>query len=267
MSRLITLLLSTVLLTSFAGCAVVPGSAEEAALRGQPERPKVHTDLVRAMLAQNQNHAALAHIEALEKESGSDKQQLLWLRAQAQYKLGDLEESEQNYRRLLNGPYAGQAWHGLGLIAARSDLRTAVKCLNRAVQRRPTDGQIRNDLGYTLLLAGRLTEARHHLATATELAANDVQAQNNLVLSYLLDGQQQQADGLARSFAMDAQGMRQLQAQAKVMRRMMAQRAQEFEQPLSADQADWAEPEKQSHEKTKTQSDNRPLPGLYRNPR
>ena len=86
-------LVSAVLAMWLSGCAVVPDSAEEAALRERPVKPQVHADLVQTMLAQGQNYAALAHIEELEARRGADTEQLRWLRATAQYKLGDLAAS------------------------------------------------------------------------------------------------------------------------------------------------------------------------------
>ena len=243
-----------------AGCAAVPNSAEEAALRERPEQPRMHAELIGTMLAKGRNYAALAHIEELEREGKTDKDQLRLLRASAQYQLGELKASEDNYRALTSTAYAGQAWHGLGLIAAQRNLREAVGYLNNAVSARPTDPQIRNDLGYTLMLAGRLAEARHHLATATELTPADEQAQNNLVLSFLLEGQQQQARKLARSFRIAEDSFRQLQAESRVIQRLMAQRASEFEQPL-------AESAKEKSHDKQDADQRQSIPGLYRNRR
>ncbi len=258
------LLSASLLLPILTACAVVPDSADEAALRERPQQPAVHADLVQSMLAQDQNYAALAHIEELEANGRADAEQLRWLRAMAQYKLGELDASERNYRRLLAGRYAGQAWHGLGLIAARRDLAESVTYFNRAVAVRPTDAQVRNDLGYTLMLAGRLTEARHHLATATELNPNAVQAQNNLVLSFLLEDQQREALSLARSFELDAAQLRQLQAESQVMRRLMAQRADEFTDAAAARAAVPTSKEIPAYEPQDAADNERTLPGLYR---
>lgn len=240
-------------------CVAIPDSADEAAMRERREKPEVHADLVEAMLAQGQNHAALAHIEELERKRSGDPQQLRYLRAKTQYKLGDLAAAERNYRRLIDGDYAGEAWHGLGLIAARTDLRSAVLNFNRAVSVRPTDAGIRNDLGYTLMQAGRLTEARHHLATATELDPNGVQAQNNLVLSFLLDGQETRARGLADSFKLPASQWRQLRAESEIMRRLIAQRSAE----LMAQPENPPTQERNPDEKLDSNTQRRSLPGLY----
>lgn len=243
-------------------CASIPNSAEEAALRERPDQPRIHAELISNMLAQGRNYAAMAHIEELEREGRTDKDQLLLLRASAKYQLDELVEAESGYRALTDSDYAGQAWHGLGLIAAQRNLRESVIYFNKAVTARPTDAQIRNDLGYTLMLAGRLAEARHHLATAAELSADDVQAKNNLVLSYLLEGQQEQARKLSRSFRINDEDFRQLQAESRVIQRLMAQRANEFEQPLAEMPA---EKEKSNERKATDQRES--IPGLYSNRR
>ena len=261
MSKAILALIASMVLLS--ACAVVPDSADEAAMRERPEKPQVHADLVKAMLEQGQSYAALAHIEELESRGGADTELLLWLRATAQYKLGDYAESEQNYRALQDSTYAGQAWHGLGLIAAQRNLAESVRYLNRAVAARPTDAQIRNDLGYTLMLAGRLTEARHHLATATELNPNALQAKNNLILSFLVEAKQEQAKQLANSFSTNAAQLRQLQAESAVIRRLMLNRAAEFNH-VAADAAALTQQEKTAHEEQEFDGAERSMPGLYR---
>lgn len=245
------------------GCAIVPDSAEQAALRERPEQPGVHVDLVQAMLNQGKNHAALAHVEELETRGDSDPDQLRWLRARAQYKLGEVDAAKRNYLILIDTPYAARAWHGLGLIAARYDLAEAVQDFNRAVAARPTDAQLRNDLGYTLMQAGRLTEARHHLATATELDPDAVQAQNNLVLSFLVAGQESQAQQLLRSFDIAPARLRELKAQSQVMRRIMASRADEFDQATVAPSSAISK-EKAAYDTQNDADTERALPGLYR---
>jgi Flp pilus assembly protein TadD len=249
-------------------CAVVPDTAEEAAMRERPEQPRIHADLIRSMLAQGQNYAALAHIEELQRSGKSNRDELASLRAFALYKLDLIPEAQRAYTALLDTAYAAQAHHGLGLIASRSDLRTAVRHFNSAVQLRPTDAGIRNDLGYTLMLAGRLTEARHHLATAMELAADGVQAKTNLVMSFLLEGETKRAQALARNFGIDAAQMQQIAAESRVVRRLMADRAHEFTANFTADITVQADDDHKNEETRHAIENNRAarqsIPGLYR---
>lgn len=240
------------------GCAAVPDSAEEAALRERPEQPRMHADLIKSMLAQGQNYAALAHIEELERLDKSNPDQLRWLRALALYKLDQFEESRRSYQGLLNSAYAGEAHHGLGLIAARHSLKLAVRHFNQALKLRPTDPEIRNDLGYTLMMAGRLTEARHHLATATELDSNGVKAKSNLVVSFVLEGKMAEAGSLAQSFGIDSEQLRQLEAEGRVMRRLIARHADEFAAPAAGE-----DKQDEQTELDESKPGREPIPGLY----
>lgn len=244
-------------LVAATGCAAVPDSAEEAAMRERPEQaPKVHAELVRGMLAQGQYYAALAHIEELDRSGGAPEDELTLLRASTQFKLERFEAARQAYLSLLDTDFAGQAHHGLGLVAAREHLGQAVRHFNTAVRLRPTDSELRNDLGYTLLLAGRLAEARHHLATATELAPNAVKPQLNLVISYLLEGDAKTARRLAASFNFDGAQMRRLSEQAERVRLAAQARAAEFQAP----------PIMESHDEMESRSQQpaADIPGLYR---
>ncbi len=247
------------LLLALTACASVPDTAEEAALRERPQQPRMHAELVRGMLSQGKYHAALAHIEELERAGDANPRELRWLRAMSLYKLGQIEESRRAYQGLLKTDYAGQAHHGLGLIVARQDLRQAVRHFNQAVKLRPTDAEIRNDLGYTLLLAGRLTEARHHLATATELAPGESKAHSNLVLSFQLEGRESEAQSLARTLGLGEDQQRQLELEAQLIRRLVAQRAEEF---TAKDEV-----ENDVEDDSDSLTDDRPLPGLYRRTR
>ena len=235
-------------------CASVPDTAEEAALRERPNQPRMHAGLIRGMLAKGKYHAALAHIEELERAGGANPDELTWLRALTLYKLDQVEEARVRYRRLLDTEFAGQAYHGLGLIAARQDLRQAVVFFNQAVKLRPTDAEIRNDLGYTLLLARRLVEARHHLATATELDPDNRKAASNLVLSFLLEGKREQGLELGRSLGLEAEQLRHLQAESRLIEKLVAQRSEEFTA------AELQEVSRENHDAKRVVD--QPLPGL-----
>lgn len=242
-------------------CAIVPDTAEEAALRERPDRPGVHADLVRGMLQQGQYYAALAHVEELERSRRGSDHELLLLRAAALYQLDEIPAARQAYQELLRTEYAGQAHHGLALILARDQLGAAVTHFNSAVALLPTDPQIRNDLGYTLLLAGRLTEARHHLATAAELAPGSDTAKSNLVLAEFLADRPQQARLLAQRHGIPAQRQRELQAESVLIARLINQRAAEFTAP-----GDTAGATAEQHDEGSQQLNQRRrtgIPGLY----
>ncbi|MGQ0618640.1 MAG: tetratricopeptide repeat protein [Panacagrimonas sp.] len=161
--------------------------AEEIPVDDPATQRKVHTDLIRQMLGQEQFYAALAHIEAQVRESGSTDE-LRVLEAQARRKLKQPEQAQAIYRDLLRTSYVAEAYHGLGLISAATDLKTAVWQLQQAVKRQPANAEMRNDLGYALMVANRYPEALTELATAVELEAGggSGKARNNLVLLMLV---------------------------------------------------------------------------------
>ncbi|WP_420465135.1 tetratricopeptide repeat protein [Panacagrimonas sp.] len=173
--------------------------AEEIPDDSPDARRKVHTDLIRGMLRQQQYYAAVAHIEAQVRESGpSDELRLL--EADARRRLGQSAAAQAIYRELLRTEFAAQAYHGLGLTNVQTDLRTAVWQMQQAVQRRPTDTEMRNDLGYALMLAGQHGAALTQLATAVELetGSGSKKARHNLILLMIVTGDEPAVKKLAQ---------------------------------------------------------------------
>jgi Flp pilus assembly protein TadD len=158
----------------------------------------VHVDLIRGMLEKRQYYAALAHIEDQKRVSGSTRE-LKLLEAEAHRKLGQGPQAEKLYKELLGSEYDADAEHGLGLLYAGRDLNSAVQHLRLAVQRRPTDADFRNDLGYALMVSGRYKEALPELATAVELDQNNPLSRNNLITLLLLIKDEARAKQVAQS--------------------------------------------------------------------
>ncbi|MEK6806890.1 MAG: hypothetical protein AABY95_09625 [Pseudomonadota bacterium] len=154
---------------------------------GEPQwdQQKIHLDLVRGMMAQGQYYAALAHIQE-QRNRGYKANDLRLLEAEAQRKLKRYPEAERTYRLLLTTSLAAEAYHGLGLLYAGRDLGQSLANLRRAVQMRPAAAAMRNDFGYALMLAGRYNEALPELATASELAPEQMQNANNLIMLLVL---------------------------------------------------------------------------------
>lgn len=179
------LILLTISLLSLAGCATSP--ARDAGLAAEPGAPakQLHTDLVREMVAQGRNYAALAHIEELQS-SGGPREELLLLHAQVLARLGRNAQAEREYKQLLSSTFEGEARHGLGLLYASRNLALSLQYLRSATRQRPTEAGIRNDYGYALLSAGQYPEARLQLATAYELDTAREKYRNNYVLALLL---------------------------------------------------------------------------------
>ena len=205
-----------------------------AACKSQPERPQsaenydvaaadpakvrqIKGDAVRAMLDQGQYYAALAHIEE-QKQGAADSPDLIYLEAEARRHLRQREQAEALYRRLMGGPLEGKAWHGLGLLTAPSDLDAAIRSLRNASAKLPTDVEIRNDLGYALMEAGRYTEALPELSTAAELAPSQLKSRNNLIILMLLTGNQAGADQMAKQSGATPETVKQLRSQAQAIR-------------------------------------------------
>ena len=194
-----------------AGCSGTPpkddGRSEQEAGRA------LHDDLIREMLAQKKYYAALAHVQQQQAQTG-DTPQLRWLEAEARRNLGQYQVAEELYKSLLSTPYVAEGRHGLGLLYSRVDLRAAVWQLQQAVQRRPTDAEMRNDLGYALMVAGRFNEALPQLATAAELDPDGSRSRNNLIVLLLLTHDEAGAKRVAAESGISADAMAGLRKQA-----------------------------------------------------
>jgi len=178
---------------------------------------QIKSDAVRALLDQGQYYAALAHIEA-QKQAIPDSPEVIYLEAEARRHLQQREQADALYKRLLGGPLEGKAWHGLGLLTASSDLAGAIRALRNASNKLPTDVEIRNDLGYALMEAGRYSEALPELSTAAELAPSQLKSRNNLIILMLLTGNQAGADRMAKQAGATPETVKQLRNQAQAIR-------------------------------------------------
>lgn len=176
---------------------------------------QVHLDLIQRMLDQDQNYAALAHIETLQRK-GNDTQ-LRLLEADTRRKLGQYPQAQQLYTALLNTSYSAQAYHGLGLIAARSNPTVSLDYLQRAVRLMPTNVEMRNDLGYALMLARRYPDALPQLATAVELEPGNGKSRNNLLILMMLMRDEASVQRIVRESRIDAATLADLRKRASSM--------------------------------------------------
>lgn len=202
-----------------AGCTA-PHAVERRIDRGEdlpvndPQRDRqVHLDLIRRMLEQNQNYAALAHIQALQAQ-GNDNQ-LRLLEADTRRKLGQNASAQALYTALLPTAYAAPAYHGLGLITAQTDPAQSLDYLRRAVRLQPTSIEMRNDLGYALMLARRYPEAMTELSTAVELDPQGSKSRNNLVILMILMRDEASVQRLVREAQIDAATLADLRRRAQ----------------------------------------------------
>ena len=178
--------------------------------------PSLHRDLIVGMLEQKQYYAALAHVQQQQNQSGATPE-LRYYEAEARRRLGQTRAADALYRDLLKSDYAAQAYHGLGLLQVKTDLKAAVQLLQQAVQRQPTDTQMRNDLGYALMMAGRYQEALPQMATAVELDPGNVKSVNNLIVLLLLRRDEAGARRVAEEGGISAEALAALRKQAQAL--------------------------------------------------
>lgn len=220
--RLLWTAITLACLSAMAGCAservsprTMPGATLDQA-RGPDENARLYTDLIRQMMAQDRFYAALAHLEAREREFGvSDELRLL--RADILRRMDDKDAATVLYRQLLDSPFAGQAHHGLGLVLSPSDPARGLEHLEKAVAQVPTDARMRNDLGYALLRQGDYRGARLQLATAYQLDEDNELNRNNYILLLLVEGDAQRAAGIAARSHVGANLMRELRNEARMI--------------------------------------------------
>jgi tetratricopeptide (TPR) repeat protein len=207
---------------SLAGCALpqrvdAPPRAPSGSADALTVDREVYADLIRSMLDQGQYYAALAHVQQRRAAGGGNADELRYLEAEARRGLGQIAAADGLYQGLLRGRLAGQAYHGLGLLHAGSDLPRAIAYLREAARVRPTDADVRNDLGYALLRARRYRESLHELATAIELAPQGDKARNNLLLLMMVQGDNAAVERIVRESAVAPATVARLRQQARAM--------------------------------------------------
>jgi len=149
---------------------------------GQSQGDTMHLELIERMLASGRVYAVLAHLDALPVKD-RDAPRAQWLRAEALRQMQDHATATQLYVSLMEGPYAGLAHRGLGLVASsQGQSDTALRHFEIARGLLPTDSRVRNDLGYACLLAGDIARARTELLTALELDPHAATVTANFLL-------------------------------------------------------------------------------------
>jgi Flp pilus assembly protein TadD len=139
------------------------------------------------------------------------------LRADALAAMGRTAEADELYRSLLHGDYAGEAYHGLGLLHVRSNPAMGIDFLRNAVAQRPTNAQWRNDLGYALMTNGLLAGAQTELATATELDPSSEKYRNNLVILLILMKDDARLARLRQQWKLSPETLGELRRQAQAV--------------------------------------------------
>jgi len=209
-------------LTLLTGCGSMVGSdmsrradvdIEMARQRQSEEKaeinnPATYLSLIRKMQEQGLYYASLAHIDAYEQRYGRAPEVLL-MRADAQRETDQLAAAEAGYRAVIAATSAmgagtqgallnAGAWRGLGITAGRQGhFSEAARCLQVAAQANPTDANTVSDLGYALMRAGEVEQARVPLMQAQQMAETNPKIAGNLVIWLTVNDRKDDAASLA----------------------------------------------------------------------
>lgn len=184
------------------GLSVKSELADEAAADSQTlaQKPDVYLQLIGGMQQRGLYYASLAHLDAFDARWPGRADATL-LRAHALRESGQTEAAKTMYGKLLGGPLAARAYHGLGLIAMRGgNLEEGNAALNRAAALAPADATILGDQGYAFIMLGKYEEARLALFKASELDGGNKRIGANLALLMLLSGKIEQAHDLMQRY-------------------------------------------------------------------
>ena len=165
------------------------GTPPPAALTGTDARSRaLYLTLIRNLRREGQAHAALAHLDAFDRQFPRSDDAAL-LRGDCLIDIARYDAAAAVLQKLTRGKQAAAAYAGLGRIDALGE-RWAAAAANYAlaVQRAPTTAAYLSDYGFVLLRAGRPRDAVFRLRQAMELDAGDGRARNNLILALWASG-------------------------------------------------------------------------------
>jgi len=213
--------LASVALVLLGGCAANDNGAamisqqaeaqvELAKLRDKTARAEysdqaVYLGLIRKIQQEGLYFASLAHIEVYQQRFGSGPE-ILAMRADALRETGQDAAAADVYGQLAatsQGAQAAHAHHGLGLLAGRrDDFPHAILELRQASALDPVNPQIASDLGYALMRAGVLQEARVPIMQALQLDARNPRVISNAAVWLMADGKRAQATAMMQKAAL-----------------------------------------------------------------
>jgi Flp pilus assembly protein TadD len=214
-------LAACLLLAALSGCAANHNGAaamqeqaeaqvELARLRDKTARAEyseqgVYLGLIRKMQEDGLYFASLAHIEVYVQRFGAGPE-IQVMRADALRETGQDQAATLAYQQLAasgRGVQAAHAHHGLGLLAGRQDdFARAVAELRQAAALDPVNARISSDLGYALMRAGALQDARVPVMQALELDARNPRVISNAVVWLMADGKRAQANAMMQKAAL-----------------------------------------------------------------
>jgi tetratricopeptide (TPR) repeat protein len=168
--RLYCLIVAVVMAAAFSGCSgtsfLKPGKAESRdpkfSSKQKTEEPEEFLEFEKATISERL--AKARHYEQADR----------------------LERARSIYRELIaDAPQRWEPYHRLAMVADRQRRhREAIMLYENALQIKPLDGQILNDLGYSFFLQGNLEKAESALAKAVAVSPAESRFRNNLGLVY-----------------------------------------------------------------------------------
>jgi Flp pilus assembly protein TadD len=170
--------------------------------------PATYLSLIRKMQEQGLYYASLAHIDAYQQRYGRAPEIML-LRADALRETDQLAAADAEYRAVVGATSAmgagtqggllnAAAWRGLGIVAGRQgNFVEAARRLQVSAQANPTDASTASDLGYALMRAGEVEQARVPLMQAQQMAAASPKIAGNLVIWLTVNDRKDDAASLA----------------------------------------------------------------------
>ncbi len=148
----------------------------------QTQEKTLHLKLVRQMLDQNSAYAALAHLDAFDKQWGASSESRL-LRAEALRNTAQWAAARTLYQQQINTDTSGRAWEGLGKIASlEGQWQLAAMYFESSIKQNPLKAATYNDLGLCYLLLNKPADAKTALLKAIQLAPDSSNALANLAL-------------------------------------------------------------------------------------
>lgn len=139
--------------------------------------------VIKGLQSAGQSQAALAYLDDYDKRYPGDINAKL-LRANALLSIGEGKQAERLFREVIGTGAVSAGHNGLGKVyAARQNWAEAIRDFSVAAQAEPTNAKILNNLGFAMLMGGRIIDAYTPLARAAELQPADEQIRNNLLLA------------------------------------------------------------------------------------
>lgn len=205
------LLVLTTLL--FAACSSQPPVAIAAVTGGEQcyqedtKERSVRLDLIRQLASEGQHYSALAHLEREKFDSDGAH----FLVAESLRRTGQLDLALTKYKQVQKGCLRALGHLGSGkILAVQGKLDKAIPELKMARDMLPTDPNIRNDYGFSLLANSDFTSAQQEFVTAIQLDKTHAVALRNLVLSLILSGDTKMAWTVADHHKIPAQDFQDL---------------------------------------------------------